>query len=106
MFFSSSIKLCNRRSVGVVSFLVNILSYSRWFNINVHEVGAICWKVVGIFCGHRCLYIVRTNFQNISILRANERPFGNVYFNSSYSVRLLPRRKTKCQHLSLETFMV
>ena len=31
-----------------MSLLVNILSYSRWFNINVHEVGAICWKVVGM----------------------------------------------------------
>ena len=25
-----------------------MLSYSRWFNINVHEVGALGWKVVGV----------------------------------------------------------
>ena len=38
-----------------MSLLVNILSYSRWFNINVHEVGALDLKVVvvveGVFGG-------------------------------------------------------
>ena len=47
MLFSSS-KLCNSCSVGVVGLLVNILSYSRWFNINVYEVGALDMKVVGV----------------------------------------------------------
>ena len=31
-----------------MGLLVNMLSYSRWFNINVHEVGALGWKVVGV----------------------------------------------------------
>ena len=30
-----------------MGLLVNMLSYRRWFNINVHEVGALGWKVVG-----------------------------------------------------------
>ena len=48
MLFSSFPRLCNSWSIGVVSLLVNMLSYSRWFNINVHEVGALGWKVVGV----------------------------------------------------------
>ena len=40
--------MCNSCSVGVVGLLVNILIYSRQFNINVHEVGALGWKVVGV----------------------------------------------------------
>ena len=31
-----------------MGLLVNMLSYGRWFNINVHEVGALGWKVVGV----------------------------------------------------------
>ena len=31
-----------------MGLLVNMLSYSRWFNINLHEVGALGWKVVGV----------------------------------------------------------
>ena len=31
-----------------MGLLVNMLSYRRWFNINVHEVGALGWKVVGV----------------------------------------------------------
>ena len=30
-----------------MGLLVNMLSYGRCFNINVHEVGALGWKVVG-----------------------------------------------------------
>ena len=30
-----------------MGLLVNMLSYSGCFNINVHEVGALGWKVVG-----------------------------------------------------------
>ena len=48
MLFSSFHRLCNSWSIGVVGLLVNMLSYSRWFNINVHEVGALGWKVVGV----------------------------------------------------------
>ena len=48
MLFSIFPRLCNSWSVGVVGLLVNMLSYSRWFNINVHEVGALGWKVVGV----------------------------------------------------------
>ena len=48
LLFSSCSKMCDSCSVGVVGLLVNIQSYSRQFNINVHEVGTLGWKVVGV----------------------------------------------------------
>ena len=43
-----------------MGLLVNMLSYSRWFNINVHEVGALGWKVEGVegVLGLKCSVVI------------------------------------------------
>ena len=43
-----------------MGLLVNMLSYRRWFNINVHEVGALGWKVVGVegVLGGECSVVI------------------------------------------------